>query len=86
MTVELGEGLPSGPNKATPCLLDRARSLALDMPSSNGRHKPKCTSDGSYDAIQCHPVLSQCWCVDKHGSELIGTRLSNGTPNCTDLG
>ena len=44
-----------------------------------------CQADGSFDPIQCHNMTGYCWCVDKHGNELAGTRQW-GKPNCTDLG
>ena len=47
---------------------------------------PECKADGSYAAVQCfeHQGFGrQCWCVDKDGEEIKGTRNSNGkTPDC----
>ena len=71
--------------KPTRCLLDRARSLALEVEGSNGKYIPKCTDYGRYDPVQCHPALGQCWCVDKYGNELDETR-QEGNPYCNDTG
>lgn len=79
----VGIGLPG--KKPTRCLLNRARSLALGTQPANGRYIPKCTDVGKYDPVQCHPALGQCWCVDKYGNELYGTR-QEGTPDCNNVG
>ena len=79
----VGIGLPG--KKPTRCLLNRARSLALGTQPASGRYIPKCTDVGKYDPVQCHPALGQCWCVDKYGSELYGTR-QEGTPDCNNVG
>ena len=79
----VGIGLPG--KKPTRCLLNRARSLALGTQPANGRYIPKCTDVGKYDPVQCHPALGQCWCVDKYGNELYGTR-QDGTPDCNNVG
>ena len=79
----LGIGLAG--NKPTRCLLNRARSLALDTQPANGRYIPKCSDVGKYDPVQCHSALGQCWCVDKYGNELYGTR-QEGTPDCNNVG
>lgn len=46
---------------------------------------PRCLSDGLFDPVQCNNNTGFCWCVDKLGSELVGTRQW-GRPNCTDIG
>ena len=41
---------------------------------------PECDTDGTYKAIQCykHKTYGKwCWCVDKLGLEIIGTRAAN---------
>lgn len=78
-----GEKVTRSPTR---CLLDRARSLALNVLPSKGEYIPKCNDDGGYDPVQCHDVLGQCWCVDKYGNELHGTRQTGGIPDCSDIG
>ncbi|PSN48928.1 hypothetical protein C0J52_03479 [Blattella germanica] len=45
---------------------------------------PQCReSDGSFEPVQCHPISRQCWCVDKKGDELPGTRAPPDVqPSC----
>lgn len=83
LTTMVGTHLEA--KKPTRCLLDRARSLALEIEGSNGKYIPKCTDYGRYDPVQCHPALGQCWCVDKYGNELDETR-QEGNPYCNDTG
>ncbi|KAM7443673.1 hypothetical protein ABFA07_007562 [Porites harrisoni] len=46
-----------------------------------GRFVPKCEADGSYSQIQCWSSTGYCWCVDKNGDEMVGTRV-RGRPTC----
>ncbi|XP_059506644.1 testican-1 isoform X2 [Stegostoma tigrinum] len=55
---------------------------------SRGKHLlgtfiPRCSEDGYYKPIQCHSSSGQCWCADKYGNELAGSRRE-GTPICED--
>ena len=43
---------------------------------------PRCNSDGSFSKIQCWAATGQCWCVDKDGNEIQGTRSSASKPKC----
>ncbi|XP_042560584.1 nidogen-1-like [Clupea harengus] len=52
-----------------------------------GQYVPTCDPYGSYDPMQCHGSLGQCWCVDREGQEITGTRTGPGsTPSCIDQG
>lgn len=42
---------------------------------------PTCDEDGYYKATQCHSSVGQCWCVDRYGNELGGSR-SGGPSDC----
>ncbi|XP_078398535.1 testican-3 isoform X7 [Cetorhinus maximus] len=42
---------------------------------------PTCDEDGYYKATQCHGSVGQCWCVDRYGNEMRGSR-SSGSPDC----
>lgn len=46
---------------------------------------PECNQDGSFKTVQCQKSTGYCWCVDRQGSEIWGTRI-RGQPKCTDLG
>uniref|UniRef100_UPI00398E8EDE testican-3 isoform X1 n=1 Tax=Pristiophorus japonicus TaxID=55135 RepID=UPI00398E8EDE len=42
---------------------------------------PTCDEDGYYKVTQCHGSVGQCWCVDRYGNEIGGSR-SGGSPDC----
>ncbi|XP_065054572.1 uncharacterized protein LOC135683288 isoform X1 [Rhopilema esculentum] len=43
---------------------------------------PTCEADGRYSPLQCHQSIGTCWCVDKNGTEVDGTRTKESRPNC----
>lgn len=48
-----------------------------------GQYVPTCDAYGAYEPMQCHGSLGQCWCVDREGQEITGTRTGPGnTPSC----
>ena len=54
--------------------------MLASQPTSFDMVIPVCDADGTYKAIQCynHKVFGKwCWCVDKLGLEIIGTRSAN---------
>jgi len=36
----------------------------------------RCKLDGQYEEVQCQGSTGECWCVDKDGKELPGTRTT----------
>ncbi|KAM7021900.1 testican-3 isoform 2-T2 [Passerculus sandwichensis] len=46
-----------------------------------GQYIPFCDEDGYYKPSQCHGSLGQCWCVDRYGNEVSGSR-TNGAAEC----
>ena len=36
---------------------------------------PSCNSAGGYERMQCDRSVGECWCVNKMGDELPGTRI-----------
>ena len=42
---------------------------------------PRCEFDGSFTSVQCWGSDIQCWCVDKNGTFISGTK-TRGTPKC----
>ncbi|XP_028815621.1 testican-1 isoform X2 [Denticeps clupeoides] len=48
-----------------------------------GAYIPRCTDDGYFKATQCHASTGQCWCVDKYGNEIAGSR-KQGNPTCEE--
>ncbi|XP_071972207.1 nidogen-2 isoform X1 [Engystomops pustulosus] len=49
-----------------------------------GLFVPECDSEGNYLPVQCHGSTGHCWCVNKDGEEIEGTRKGpgRGEPNC----
>ncbi|XP_065411117.1 testican-1 isoform X1 [Chrysemys picta bellii] len=56
--------------------LSRGKSLL-------GVFLPRCNEEGYYKATQCHGSTGQCWCVDKYGNEIAGSR-KQGTVSCEE--
>ena len=42
---------------------------------------PQCDSQGYYSTIQCHEKTAVCWCSNKLGVEIPGTKTNN-KPKC----
>ncbi|MEQ2184742.1 hypothetical protein GOODEAATRI_011262 [Goodea atripinnis] len=43
-----------------------------------GQYIPECDENGDYLPVQCHSSTRQCWCVDRNGQEIPGTRTDQG--------
>ena len=70
----------------TRCQLEREHILgaagAADPPRP-GLFVPECDEHGHYVPTQCHGSTGYCWCVDRDGRELEGTRTRPGMrPPC----
>lgn len=50
-----------------------------------GQFLPVCDEDGFYKTHQCHSSSGQCWCVDRYGNELAGSR-THGPASCVQEG
>uniref|UniRef100_A0A2K6GIE7 SPARC (osteonectin), cwcv and kazal like domains proteoglycan 3 n=1 Tax=Propithecus coquereli TaxID=379532 RepID=A0A2K6GIE7_PROCO len=46
-----------------------------------GQHVPRCDEDGYYKPTQCHGGAGPCWCVDRFGNEVAGSRR-DGAADC----
>ncbi|XP_066488292.1 testican-3 isoform X2 [Tiliqua scincoides] len=46
-----------------------------------GQYIPLCDQDGYYKPTQCHGSAGQCWCVDRYGNEVTGSR-THGAADC----
>ncbi|XP_037638608.1 nidogen-1 [Sebastes umbrosus] len=52
-----------------------------------GQYIPTCDENGAYESMQCHGSMGHCWCVDRNGQEIPGTRSGPGSrPMCIDHG
>ncbi|XP_044536138.1 testican-3 isoform X3 [Gracilinanus agilis] len=47
-----------------------------------GQYIPLCDQDGYYKPTQCHGGTGQCWCVDRYGNEVTGSRTNGAAANC----
>ncbi|XP_042181693.1 testican-1-like isoform X3 [Oncorhynchus tshawytscha] len=48
-----------------------------------GSYIPRCSEEGYFKPTQCHGSTGQCWCVDKYGNEIAGSR-KQGNPTCEE--
>ena len=52
-------------------------------PQPPGLFVPECDEHGQYVPTQCHSGTGYCWCVDRDGREVQGTRTRSGMrPPC----
>lgn len=54
------------------------RGVPTPMP---GFFVPSCDDDGFFMPEQCNP-RKECWCVDRNGGELLGSRKQKGVASC----
>ena len=48
-----------------------------------GQYIPTCDENGAYEPLQCHDSTGHCWCVERNGQEIPGTRSGPGSrPMC----
>nr|XP_016852701.1 PREDICTED: testican-1 [Anolis carolinensis] len=67
-----------------PCQNEMNRIQKLGKGKSlMGTFIPRCNEEGYYKATQCHGSTGQCWCVDKYGNEIAGSR-KQGTVSCEE--
>ena len=45
---------------------------------------PSCDLHGYYSTIQCEVSSDECWCSDREGNEILGSRTKE-TPECGNL-
>ncbi|KAL2078577.1 hypothetical protein ACEWY4_026262 [Coilia grayii] len=68
-----------------PCLAELER-MQVQEPAKKrlGVYIPSCDEDGYYRKLQCDQARGECWCVDQHGGELMGSRI-HGNPDCDEV-
>lgn len=59
----------------TQCQNERRKAL-LKPGSSESEVVISCKPDGSFSPIQCDKSVGDCWCADKNGVEIPGTRTT----------
>ncbi|XP_062851304.1 testican-2 [Trichomycterus rosablanca] len=68
-----------------PCLAELERiQIQEGAKKKPGTYIPSCDEDGYYRKLQCDQSRGECWCVDQHGGELMGSRI-HGNTNCDDV-
>uniref|UniRef100_A0A8C0PV20 Nidogen 1 n=1 Tax=Canis lupus familiaris TaxID=9615 RepID=A0A8C0PV20_CANLF len=84
-----GDGRTCSEMEKTRCQLEREHILRAaglmdpQQPVMPGLFVPECDEHGHYTPTQCHGSTGHCWCVDRDGRELEGTRTRPGmTPPC----
>uniref|UniRef100_A0A4W6CCJ4 Nidogen 1 n=1 Tax=Lates calcarifer TaxID=8187 RepID=A0A4W6CCJ4_LATCA len=87
-----GDGFYCSPGK-TQCEIHRDSLLAATEFGPRGprppvgQYIPTCDENGAYEPMQCHGSTGHCWCVDRNGQEIPGTRSGPGSrPMCFDHG
>ncbi|XP_053155988.1 nidogen-1 isoform X2 [Hemicordylus capensis] len=76
--------VPGVPEK-TRCQHEQEQSMSLAPrgPRPVGHFIPQCDIYGNYLPTQCHSSTGYCWCVDRDGNEIDGTRTGPGIqPPC----
>ncbi|XP_074636981.1 serine protease hepsin-like isoform X1 [Acropora palmata] len=71
----------SVPQQKTPCELARERKLTRRQ-KRPGTFVPKCKSNGEFRLKQCHKKTKYCWCVDREGRRIPGTKSKEKKLNC----
>ncbi|XP_016366829.1 testican-2 isoform X1 [Sinocyclocheilus rhinocerous] len=68
-----------------PCLAELERIQVQEGAKKNpDTYIPSCDEDGFYRRLQCDKSRGECWCVDQHGGELMGSRI-HGNPDCDEV-
>ncbi|KAL0602475.1 Nidogen-2, partial [Plecturocebus cupreus] len=74
------------PTQRPPTVCERWRENLLEHYGGSPRddqYVPQCDDLGHFVPLQCHGKSDFCWCVDKDGREVQGTRSQPGiTPAC----
>ncbi|XP_056145914.1 testican-1 [Lampris incognitus] len=71
-------------SEGLPCQNEKSRiQIQGQWKSLIGAYIPRCTEEGYFKPTQCHGSTGQCWCVDKYGNEIAGSR-KQGNPNCEE--
>ncbi|KAM9344791.1 nidogen-1 [Symphorus nematophorus] len=87
-----GDGFQCSPERTkTRCQTHRDSLLAVTEFGPRGprppvgQYIPSCDDNGEYEPMQCHGSTGHCWCVDRNGQEIPGSRSGPGSrPMCID--
>ncbi|RMB98530.1 hypothetical protein DUI87_24744 [Hirundo rustica rustica] len=74
------------PTERPPSMCERWRQSLLEHYGGSPRgdqYVPQCEPSGDFTPLQCHGDSGYCWCVERSGREIPGTRSEPGTaPPC----
>uniref|UniRef100_A0A803VAG5 Nidogen 2 n=1 Tax=Ficedula albicollis TaxID=59894 RepID=A0A803VAG5_FICAL len=74
------------PTERPPSMCERWRQSLLEHYGGSPRgdqYVPQCEPGGDFAPLQCHGDSGYCWCVERSGREIPGTRSEPGTaPPC----
>ena len=74
--------LPAPTRVLTVC--EKLRQRLELVPEFDGAYVPRCTNTGDFQPMQCATHNAACWCVDRNGDEIHGTRRrSPNRPDCS---
>ncbi|XP_075057685.1 uncharacterized protein LOC142143610 isoform X2 [Mixophyes fleayi] len=65
----------------TPCLKERQKHGGGKP--LRGAYVPQCDEKGDYSPQQCHGSTGYCWCVNRNGTEIAGTKTPPGNTRVT---
>ncbi|XP_048341715.1 nidogen-1 [Sphaerodactylus townsendi] len=74
-----------GEQEKTKCQYEQEQVLTFGLRGARpvGQFIPQCDVYGNYLPTQCHSSSGYCWCVDRDGNEIDGTRTGPGIqPPC----
>lgn len=76
--------MDENPSKKEKTRCHRMRERRLRKRKNNpGVFVPKCKSNGHFRVLQCNRKTKACWCVDRQGKQIQGTRIrGGGKPKC----
>ncbi|XP_078418707.1 uncharacterized protein nid2a isoform X5 [Cetorhinus maximus] len=71
------------PTQRQPTVCERWRLSLLEHYGgrpTDDQYIPECNEFGNFSPLQCHGNSGYCWCVDRDGREIQGTRTEPGSP------
>ncbi|XP_077095215.1 nidogen-2 isoform X11 [Siphateles boraxobius] len=85
-TINCDEPVIVPPTQRPETVCERWRASLMQQYGGqpNSQHYlPQCDSSGEFNPVQCYGDSSYCWCVDRNGREVPGTRSQNAVkPAC----
>ena len=74
--------MPAVPRLHGPCNEHLAHVSNMVSTERKDVYTPLCDNEGYYAPLQCNNDTTSCWCVDRYGSMIKGTRMKGKLPVC----